>query len=209
MKIIKFVFIIIFINSLLINSFCLTNTQQKLKDFSKRNFWAGILIGNYNVKDERFEKIYRKKRSILGFELIYEFYREKTDKYIIEGGLSLKFYSVDGYSTITKDYTKFYLHPYILNLRGKFQITEIFKPFVGFGFDYYSYKEECMALKTTYGGKIGYHIEVGGCLEIPELKDFGIRGYLKYTIVNTEENNIKVKLGGNEFGVGIFYRFSI
>ncbi len=212
MKLSKLILTGIFANIFLINInlWCLTSayhTHPKEEGSLKKNFFAGILLGSYHIKDDRFERIYRKKRSILGIEVIYELY--KKHKYIIEGAFSFKFYSTDGYSTITGDYTKFSLRPYVLNFRTKYKLSEFFNPFTGFGLDYYSYKEECPTLKTTQGSKMGYHIEIGGCLEIPKLEKFGIRGYLRYSVVNAEENNIKVELGGVEFGMGIFYKFSI
>jgi hypothetical protein len=164
-------------------------------------------LGNYKIKDERFERIYNKKRTIIGLEFIYELY--KNQKYRIETGFGLKFYSTNGYSTVTNDYTEFKLRPYILNFRVNYYISEFFEPFAGFGFDYYSYKEDCPALISTEGGKFGYHVEIGGCVGFPKLKWLGLRGYLRYSVINTEENNIKVELGGLEFGVGMFYRFSL
>ena len=211
MKLKKLILTGIFINIFFINNLlCLVPAHQtfkKDKGSIKRSFLAGFLLGNYHIKDHRFERIYEKKRSIFGIELIYDLYRKH--KYIIEGAFSFKFFSAEGYSTITKDYTKFSLYPYILNFRTKYDFSKIFKPFAGFGFDYYSYKEECPALKTTQGGKMGYHIEIGGSLKIPNLERVEIRGYLKYSTVNTQKDNIKVELGGTEFGMGIFYRFSI
>lgn len=170
------------------------------------NTTAGFSVGSYQIPADRFQEVYGGET-----ELIYGLNLSRTllayKRLRLDISLEARTYSKTGASTLTQDEAKFSMTPISLAGRVLYQ-TKYIMPFVGFGKDWYSYKEESV-LATTDGSASGWHYQVGAFLIIPNLDFLRIKLYYKFTKVTASENGIDVDLGGNEYGVGLSFGFNV
>ena len=171
-----------------------------------RNTAAGFMVGSYQIPADRFQEVYGSET-----ELIYGLNFSRTllayKRLQLDCSLEVRTYSKTGASTLTQDEAKFSMTPVSLAGRVLYQ-TKYVLPYIGFGKDWYSYKEES-ALATTDGSASGWHYQVGAYLIVPNLDFLRIKLYYKFTKVTASENGIDVDLGGNEYGVGLSFGFNI
>lgn len=95
-----------------------------------------------------------------------------------------------------------------LALRYSFNLNK-FSPFIGAGMDYIIYKEEYpedFPVTSTEGSDTGFHIQGGTLFHITPY--LAAKAFFKYNIAETFEEDIRVNLGGIQWGVGVLYRFN-
>jgi len=169
------------------------------------NTMVGFFIGNYRVASDRYKQIFGHSRAISGVEASHIF--SLGDRSLIGLSLEARGFSMSGRSTETGILTHFSMTP--ITLTGKYMLEKgDFNPYLGAGLDYILYKETSR-MGDSSGGTVGFHVE-GGLYYQPPLFDFiKIRAVLRYSRAVAEVNDIKVNLGGLEFGIGILYCFRI
>jgi hypothetical protein len=165
----------------------------------------GFGYGTYQVSDPRYKEVYDGGEGIYTLEILQLFHAQNPHHF----GLSLgyKHFSTEGKTTITQEKTKLSLVPIALGLRYLIKISS-FLPWIELGTDYYHYKEGA-ALRSTQGSAFGYHIAGGFYLEIPRVNFVKLLIYVKHTKCIATEDEIKVNLGGLEWGVGLVFGFDL
>ncbi len=169
------------------------------------NTTVGAMAGSYRSDSSRFREIYGSGTSV-------QFGLNLSRTLLYYGGLQLdlsveaRLVSKTGKSTLLSQETKIKMYPISLAGRLLYQ-TKYVIPFVGYGADWYSYKETS-SLASTSGSASGDHFQGGLYVIIPGMESLRIKIYYKYTRVTAREKGIDVKLGGPEFGLGVSYGFN-
>lgn len=164
-----------------------------------------IYAGFYSIQDDRFKMIYEDKGCIYGFGLSQKIF--SSHKHYLSFSLDFKFFSKKGESTITKEATKLVLKPISMGVVYTF-VTKPVIPCAEVGWDYLPYKEKSL-VHSTSGSAWGFHLQGGILIPVKVLKFTKVKLYLRYSSAKTEENNLKVNLGGIEYGLGIVYGFNL
>ncbi|MFW6123964.1 MAG: hypothetical protein ACOC5G_01970 [Acidobacteriota bacterium] len=169
-----------------------------------KKIMAGLIMGSYRVSSDRFKEIFENPNSVTGVEGSYLF---PTSGHVIGFSFEVRGFSKTGHSTVTNQNTFFSLTP--LTLTGKY-ITFLhdFTPYLGAGIDLFFYKEESH-LSLVSGSTPGFHIEGGIYYQPPLFQFIKIKAALRISRAIASENDIKINLGGLEFGLGILYCFGI
>jgi outer membrane protein W len=169
------------------------------------NTTVGFLIGTYNSPDSRFGEVYGDKTSLqYGLNLSRILFDIKG--FQIDLSLEARALRRTGKATLSGDEAKFTMIP--LTLAGRLQYrTKYIIPFVGAGLDWYNYKEESV-LANTSGWARGYDIQAGLLIVVPGADYLRVKVYFKHTDVTATENEIDVKLGGSEYGIGLSFGFN-
>jgi opacity protein-like surface antigen len=169
------------------------------------NTTIGILFGSYKSPDSRFGEVYGDKTS-LQFGLNLSRILLDMKGFQLDLSLEARLLRRTGKATLSGEATKITMIP--LTLAGRLQYRmKYVVPFIGAGMDWYNYKEES-ALADTSGWARGYDLQAGVLIIVPGADSLRIKLYFKHTDVTATENEIDVKLGGPEFGVGLSYGFN-
>lgn len=176
---------------------------DKILGESIENTLIGLSFGKYVVTSDRFQKIYRKEHYIYGLDLTRIIIARKQHNLALS--FEVKHFSKTGASTFTNTESKITIVPFSLSARYMYQINN-FIPYIGFGLDYYKYKEES-ELHDTSDHTGGYHIQWGLYFQIPWIKAIKVEAHMKYTQAYTSENGITVDLGGFEYGISLVFGF--
>lgn len=169
------------------------------------NTTVGVMAGSYRSDSSRFREVYGSGTSV-------QFGLNLSRTLLYYGGLQLdvsveaRMVSKTGKATVLGQETKIKMYPISLAGRLLYQ-TKYVIPFVGYGADWYNYKETS-SLANTSGSASGDHFQGGLYVIIPGQESLRIKIYYKYTRVTARENGIDVKLGGPEFGLGVSYGFN-
>ncbi len=169
------------------------------------NTTVGFLIGTYKSPDSRFGEVYGDKTSLqYGLNLSRTLFDIKG--FQIDLSFEARAFRKTGKATLSGEATKISMIPLTLAGRLSFPTKHII-PFVGAGIDWYNYKEESV-LANTSGWATGNNYQAGVLIVVPNAEYLKVKVYYKYTNVTATENEIDVKLGGSEFGVGLSYGFN-
>ena len=170
------------------------------------NTTVGFTVSSYQIPSDRYQAVYGS-----GARIIYGLNLSRT--ILTTGGFQLdlslegRTFSKSGVSTLDQTPAKLTMTP--IALAGRFLYeTRYVIPFVGFGADWYPYKETS-DLATTSGTATGWHYQVGAYVVIPGLDFLRVKLYYKYTRADATQNGIAVQLGGNEYGIGLSFGFSV
>ena len=173
--------------------------------FLDNNTMVGFAIGNYRVASERYRQIFGNSRAITGVEASHIF--SLGDRSLLGLSLEVRGFSKSGQSTETGIHTHFSMTP--ITLTGKYMLEKgDFNPYLGAGADYILYKETS-SMGDSSGGTVGFHVEAGVYYQPPLFDFIKIRAVFRYSRAVTDVNDIKVNLGGLEFGIGILYGFRV
>jgi hypothetical protein len=172
-------------------------------------FWnttIGFLIGSHKSPDSRFREVYGNKTAIqYGIDLSRSLFYYKGVE--LDASLEARAFSTTGKATLGGEEAKFSMIP--LTLAGRILVqTKYIIPFVGAGGDWYHYKEESV-LANTSGWANGFHVQGGVFIVVPGAASLRVKLYYKYTKVTATANEIAVKLGGSEYGLGLSFGFNI
>jgi hypothetical protein len=169
------------------------------------NMSVGVLLGTHKSSDTRFQDVYGADTALqfglnLSRTLIY------VRGFQVDLSLEARTLSKTGKATLSGEEAKISLIPLTAAGRLLFQ-TKYIIPFIGAGGDWYHYKEES-AIATTSGWARGYHFQGGLYIVVPGADFLRVKLYYKYTKVTATANEISVKLGGPEYGVGLSFGFN-
>jgi hypothetical protein len=169
------------------------------------NTTIGFLIGSYKSPDSRFREVYGNKTAIqYGIDLSRSLFYYKGVE--LDASLEARTFSTTGKATLSGDEAKFSMIP--LTVAGRILVqTKYITPFVGAGGDWYHYKEESV-LANTSGWASGFHAQGGVFIVVPGADFLRVKLYYKYTKVTATANEISVKLGGSEYGLGLSFGFN-
>ncbi len=169
------------------------------------NTTVGILIGTHKSPDSRFGEVFGDKTSLqFGLDLSRTLFYLKG--FEVDVSFEARSITKTGQATLSGDETKLSMVP--LTVAGLLLYpTKYVIPFVGAGGDWYHYSEKSV-LANTAGWASGYHYQGGLFIVIPGLEALRVKVYYKYTKVSETANDITVKLGGPEYGIGVNYGFN-
>jgi hypothetical protein len=158
-----------------------------------------IYLGSYNINDQRFKDVYETGGAIRGIILSsalfynFDFYTE------------IKAFYKTGMLTYTKEETKLLLVPVSLGVRFVFP-SQIILPYIGLGGDVYFYYEN-NSIGTVLNMAKGYHVLGGAYLQLGKKIPIMLNVKLKYTTAQAKENDLKLQLGGLEYGASLAISF--
>jgi len=173
------------------------------------NSTIGFSLGSYRISDERYQEVYPGSDGIYGLSLSRVIFSSQRLDFDIS--LEARTFSRRGASTVTQQESKFTLTPLSAAARCLVR-TKYVIFFLGMGADYYRYKEESdlyPAPGYVSGSATGGHIQAGIYFVFPKMSSLRAKAYYKLTRVLTTENEIEANLGGQEFGLGLSFGFSI
>jgi hypothetical protein len=169
------------------------------------NTTVGIMAGSYKNNSDRFSEVYGSGSSV-------QFGLSLSRALLHIGGFHLdvsgeaRMMSKTGQATLSGDEAKITITP--LSVAGLLVFdTKYVIPFVGYGADWFNYKETS-ALADTSGSASGDHFQGGLFIVIPGMENLRVKLYYKYTRVTATENEIEVELGGPEYGIGVSFGFN-
>ena len=173
----------------------------------KEKKWAlGLFSGLYFLQDEAFQEVYGQNTFFLGAEIPLPLSKLIKN---LEGMFQFRYMNDRGKTTLTEEETKLQLIYFSLSVRYLMNLNK-FKPFLGPGVDYILYQEkypETFPLDSMNGTTLGFHVLGGSYYSLSSSLSINI--YIKYNIAETTEEEIKVNLGGTEWGIGLVYRFNL
>jgi hypothetical protein len=180
-----------------------TENQKAIPGFY--NTTVGIQLGTYRSPDSRFQEVYGNKTSLqpglnLTRTLLY------VQGFQVDLSLEAREFSRTGAATLGGEQTKISVIPLSAAGRLLYQ-TDYVIPFIGAGGDWYHYNEES-TIANTSGWARGYHFQGGVYIVIPGAESLRVKIYYKYTKVTATANEIAVKLGGPEYGIGLSFGFN-
>jgi hypothetical protein len=169
------------------------------------NTMVGVMAGSYKNDSPRYSEVYGSGTSV-------QFGLNLSRALVHIGGFHLdvsgeaRMISKSGHATLSGEEAKITIYP--LSVAGLLVYdTKYVIPFVGYGADWFNYKETS-ALADTSGTASGDHFQGGLLIVIPGMESLRVKLYYKYTRVTATENEIEVKLGGPEIGIGVSYGFN-
>ena len=169
------------------------------------NTFVGIFFGTYSPREERYDQIYPGMGYAYGLGLSRRVLH--SNQHHLHLFLGVRSHAKEGQSKITKKKTKLYIKPVSLGATYMY-VTKIMIPFAEIGIDHIFYNEES-SVHSTSGATRGYYLGGGMYFPLPWMKSLKINLYMKYSRGFTFENNLKVNLGGLEYGAGIYYGFNL
>jgi hypothetical protein len=172
----------------------------------KEKKWAiGVLSGLYFMQDEVFQESYGKSALFLGAEIPFRL-PLKSFKNLV-GVFNFRSMNDKGNTSLTEEEIKLNLIFFSLSLRYVMNFNK-FRPFLGPGIDYILYKEkypETFPVESMNGSTFGFHLQGGSYYHFSSSLSAII--YFKYNMAEALEEEVKVNLGGTEWGVGLVYYF--
>lgn len=159
---------------------------------------VGGLFGSYGIDSRDFTDIYGSSGLITGAEIALFPLTTKIVTLGLSGGL--RSYSKEGESTYTKDPTTLTLKPSSLSIVAAFSGRDVV-PYLAFGLDSVSFKETSEFHEVS-DSTSGTHLEAGVYL-FPGIDYLSAKIYGRYLKATATVEDIEVKLGGMEFGIGI------
>lgn len=160
------------------------------------NFKLGGSFNYYAVTDSVFNEVYEEGGLMFGGSLSYEPIKR------LEIRSEANYYQAKGEMTFTKEEVTFTIIPIVIGLRVWIVEIKKFKPYLGAGINFYSYKEELPErFEDISESTTGFHFEGGTYLNLAKMfyLDFNFR-YISATAEN-------IKLGGPRIGIGIGIHF--
>lgn len=158
-----------------------------------------LFFGHYILSESRFKAVYHGGGIIAGLGLAVSV-MQNFDLYIEAKG-----FHKQGELTYSKEKTQLFLFPISLNIRYKVSIGPI-TPYIGGGIDVHFYFE------TNPIGNIadytsGYNFQGGTYFHFGKNFPILLNLKIKYSKANKMVNNLKIELGGLEYGVGLAFVF--
>ena len=169
------------------------------------NTMVGVMGGSYKNNSARFGEVYGTGTS-LQFGVSLSRTLVNVSGFCLDVSGEARLVSKTGKATLSGEEAKISIYPLSLAGRLLYQ-TRYIIPFVGYGGDWFNYREKS-ALANTSGWASGDHFQGGVYIVVPGMENLRVKVYYKYTRVKANENEIEVKLGGPEFGVGVSFGFN-
>ena len=167
----------------------------------------GFNNGLYFMQGADFQNVYGKSAFFIGGEMFFKIPLKKKE--YIGASLAFQYIPDSGLSTLTEEEVKLRMTPISFSALYLRQYG-VFSPYVGFGVDYFNYKEiypETFAIPSFSGSAWGINFQLGTYIEL--IPSLSLKLYFKYHNARAKEEEIDVNLGGNEYGLGLAYHFKI
>lgn len=160
---------------------------------------AEFMYSRFEPSDLRYKKVYQTGREIYSLEIYQGMYADIYHNFGFTA--EIRRYAKKGHATLTQESTQLLLVPVGIGVRYVLNIDH-FVPWIEVGADYVSYTETS-DLRSTSGSTLGYHLQAGFYLETPGLESLKIKISIRHSKAPTEENGIRIDLGGVEYGIGL------
>jgi outer membrane protein W len=164
------------------------------------NLRLGGSFNYYAAADSIHKELYGNGGLMLGGFLSYELIKRLE----IRG--EAHYYQAKGNMSFTQEEITFTIIPIALGLRVWIVETQKLRPYLGTGFNFFSYKEELPdRFEDISESTTGIHFEAGTYLNLAKMfyLDFNVR----YSFGTAESSYEDIKLGGLRAGIGIGIRF--
>lgn len=168
----------------------------------EKKFSIGVVTGIYFMQDEAFQEIYGKSTFIFGGESSIALPLNFLDVWI-----GFKQMQDSGKTTFMEEDISLRMTDISLSLRFLIHL-ENFTPFLGPGVDYIYYKESYSGdfpLSSISDSDFGFHVQGGSYYHFIDF--LSAKLYFKYNIIKTTIQDLRVNLGGTEWGLGLVFRF--
>jgi len=169
------------------------------------NTQFGVLASSYAIASRAFSDVYGTAGWQFGAELSRILYA--GDKLSCGASLAGRYFSKKGESTFTKTPTTLTLMPISLTANILLNGREVL-PFLGIGVDRFGYKEKS-DVHNVSGNTFGFHLQAGLFYRIPGVDLLALKFYAKFTQATAKQNDLSIKLGGTEFGLGLNLCFNL
>lgn len=178
----------------------LEEPSEELKE--EKKFSIGVVTGFYFMQDEAFQEIYGKSTFVFGGESSIALPLKFLDVWI-----GFKQMQDSGKTTFMEEDISLRMTDISFSLRCLINL-ENFTPFIGPGVDYIYYKESYSGdfpLASISDSDFGFHIQGGSYFHLSNF--LSTKLYFKYNTINTTIQDLRVNLGGTEWGLGLVFRF--
>jgi len=168
----------------------------------EKKFSIGVVTGIYFMQDEAFQEIYGKSTFVFGGESSITLPLKFLDVWI-----GFKQMQDSGKTTFMEEDISLRMTDISLSLRCLLHL-ENFTPFAGPGVDYIHYKESYSGdfpLASISDSDFGFHVQGGSYYHFSDF--LSAKLYLKYNVIKTTIQDLRVNLGGTEWGLGLVFRF--
>ena len=163
-----------------------------------KEFSVGASVGYYSIADSTFKQTYGSG------SLIYCGFFSYVVGHNIELRGEISYFHDRGEMTLTKETIEFSMIPVVLGARYKIVDIYHLSPYIGAGFDFYSFKESAR-IGDTSDSTVGFHIEGGCAVALGESFFFDLS--LRYIKADAEPYDEIIRLGGFKVAVGVGYSF--
>ena len=178
-------------------------TEEPWEEMKKeKKFSIGVVTGFYFMQDEAFQEIYGKSTFVFGGESSIKLPLKFLDVWI-----GFKQMQDSGKTTFMEEDISLRMIDISFSLRCLINL-ENFTPFLGPGVDYVYYKESYSGdfpLASISDSDFGFHIQGGSYFHLSNF--LSTKLYFKYNMINTTIEDLKVNLGGTEWGLGLVFCF--
>jgi len=185
-----------------------TTASLRAQEATQPRFRVGIYYEGSMLNDENLTDFFKhSQRNLFGFEASVHVL------YNIDVWASYRLYTDETKTTYYEQVDKFRLNQTSLGVVYRPVVWKVLEPFVGAGFEIYSYSEkiEGQELPETSGNAFGFHIQGGTYINIFKFlagKVFVRLNGVKKTLAEAlPDGTNELDLGGKEFGVGLVFRF--
>ncbi len=158
-----------------------------------------LLLGTYDMNEPRFDAVYPPGGIMPGLAISMTIVSDFNLYF------EAKYYSRQGELTFSKEKTELYMIPVSLGVRYIFALG-MFNPYLGVGADYYFVNED-NPIGTYLSSSPGYHLCGGICFRFSQGVPLMLSLKAKYTWAQTTNDDIRVQLGGLEYGAGLAFVF--
>jgi hypothetical protein len=170
------------------------------------NMLFALSTGLYTVNDPVFYQIYGgEDGGIFGLELSRMIVQSRN--FYMGLAVAGRRYSKTGFSTITKEDTKFSLTPITVSARFLWN-SPMIVPYVDLGADFYNWKEESV-LGDTSGSTTGSHLQAGVYFKFPDVKFLMVNIYFKVNKATATYEDMEIDIGGTEIAVALSFGFDV
>jgi hypothetical protein len=166
----------------------------------------GLNLANTALSEERFKTVFGQKNvSTWSLELSQAFWTSGPSTLAL--GFEYKSFSLHGHSTVTGQETSVTITSLPLSVRFLRRFGRA-AAFLSAGPVFFNYRETSL-LQNTFGYTTGLRLQGGILLGTPTFQAIKAKIFVGWTQALTEENGVRVNLGGLEIGAGLALALSL
>jgi len=185
-----------------------TTAALRAQEAGQPRFRLGVYFEGAMLNDENLTSFFgHSQRNLFGFEA------SAHVRYNIDAWASYRIYTDSTKTTFYGKEDKFRLNMASLGLVYRPIVWNRIEPFVGAGFEFYSYSEKVKwtAFPDISGSAFGFHVQGGTYVHIYKFLSgkvfFRYNGVKKTLADPLPDGTNELDLGGKEFGAGLVFRF--
>ncbi len=171
-------------------------------------FRVGVFFEGSMINDKNLKAFFgTSQKNLPGFEASVH------TMYNIDVWAAYRIYTDKTTTTFYNKEDKFKINQASLGLVYRPLVWKVLEPFVGAGFEFYSYSEKIEGddLPGTSGNAFGFHVQGGTYVRILKFLDgkvfIRLNGVKKTLAEALPDGTTKLDLGGKEFGAGLVFKF--